>query len=148
MQIGVVPLHCGASPYGLLIGEWPRNVDPARQRGCPASRRASQASGRAFSFDTLASELISGVEVFKSSVARLQSGGVGSAINIRTARPFDYSGFKLSTSLDANYVLTFVEGSFHILAVTITGPAAPMTDLRICSSCSSVGLAHSVNHAR
>src|SRR5262249_11331201 len=63
----------------------------------------SQASGRAFSFDTLASELISGVEVFKSSVARLQSGGVGSAINIRTARPFDYNGFKLSTSLDANY---------------------------------------------
>jgi TonB-dependent receptor len=63
----------------------------------------SQASGRAFSFDTLASELISGVEVFKSSVARLQSGGVGSAINIRTARPFDYRGFKLSTSLDANY---------------------------------------------
>ena len=63
----------------------------------------SQASGRAFSFDTLASELISGVEVYKSSVARLQSGGVGSAINIDTARPFDYEGFKLSASADANY---------------------------------------------
>ncbi|MEP7246170.1 MAG: TonB-dependent receptor, partial [Gammaproteobacteria bacterium] len=62
----------------------------------------SQASGRAFSFDTLASELISGVEVFKSSVARLQSGGVGSAINIDTARPFDYSGFKFSASADVN----------------------------------------------
>jgi len=63
----------------------------------------SQASGRAFSFDTLASELISGVEVYKSSVARLQSGGVGSAINVATARPFDYSGFKFSASADANY---------------------------------------------
>ncbi len=63
----------------------------------------SQASGRAFSFDTLASELISGVEVFKSSVAHLQSGGVGSAINIRTARPFDYRGFKFSASGDINY---------------------------------------------
>ncbi|WP_217705057.1 TonB-dependent receptor [Peristeroidobacter soli] len=63
----------------------------------------AQASGRAFSFDTLASELISGVEVFKSSVAQLQSGGVGSAINIRTARPFDYQGFKLSASGDINY---------------------------------------------
>ncbi len=62
----------------------------------------SQASGRAFSFDTLASELISGVEVFKSSVAHLQSGGVGSAINIATARPFDYGGFKFSASADAN----------------------------------------------
>lgn len=63
----------------------------------------SQASGRAFSFDTLASELISGVEVFKSSVAHLQSGGVGSTINIRTARPFDYRGFKFSASADMNY---------------------------------------------
>lgn len=63
----------------------------------------SQASGRAFSFDTLASELIAGVEVFKSSVAHLQSGGVGSAINIKTARPFDYDGFKFSASGDINY---------------------------------------------
>src|SRR6195256_5151907 len=63
----------------------------------------SQASGRAFSFDTLASELVSGVEVYKSSTARLQSGGVGSTVNIKTARPFDYSGFKFSSSADANY---------------------------------------------
>jgi iron complex outermembrane receptor protein len=63
----------------------------------------SQASGRAFSFDTLASELISGVEVYKSSTARLQSGGVGSTIDIKTARPFDYAGFKFSGSADANY---------------------------------------------
>lgn len=63
----------------------------------------SQASGRAFSFDTLASELVSGVEVFKSSTARLQSGGVGSTINVKTARPFDYAGFKFSGSADANF---------------------------------------------
>ena len=63
----------------------------------------SQASGRAFSFDTLASELVSGVEVYKSSTSRLQSGGVGSTVNIKTARPFDYSGFKFSGSADANY---------------------------------------------
>lgn len=63
----------------------------------------AQASGRSFSFDTLASELIAGVEVFKSSVATLQSGGVGSAINIKTARPFDYRGFKFSASADVNY---------------------------------------------
>src|SRR6266436_1040024 len=63
----------------------------------------SQASGRAFSFDTLASELVSGVEVYKSSTARLQSGGVGSTVNIKTARPFDYSGFKFSGSVDMNH---------------------------------------------
>ena len=63
----------------------------------------SQASGRAFSFDTLASELVSGVEVYKSSTARLQSGGVGSTINVKTARPFDYPGFKFAGSVDGNY---------------------------------------------
>ncbi|MFL6604924.1 MAG: TonB-dependent receptor [Steroidobacteraceae bacterium] len=62
----------------------------------------SQASGRAFSFDTLASELVSGVEVYKSSTSRLQSGGVGSTVNIKTARPFNYSGFKFSGSADVN----------------------------------------------
>jgi len=63
----------------------------------------TQASGRAFSFDVLASELVSGVEVYKSSTARLQSGGVGSTVNIKTARPFDYSGFKFSGSADMNH---------------------------------------------
>ncbi len=63
----------------------------------------SQASGRAFSFDTLASELVSGVEVYKSSTAHLQSGGVGATVNIKTARPFDYSGFKFSGSADVNH---------------------------------------------
>jgi TonB-dependent receptor len=63
----------------------------------------SQASGRAFSFDTLASELVSGVEVYKSSTARYQSGGVGSTVNIKTARPFDYNGRKFSATVDANY---------------------------------------------
>jgi iron complex outermembrane recepter protein len=91
----------------------------------------AQASGRAFSFDTLASELISGVEVFKSSVAHLQSGGVGSAINIKTAQPFDYSGFKVFASGDVNYDEnseesspdaaflisdTFADGRFGVLA--------------------------------
>lgn len=63
----------------------------------------SQASGRAFSFDTLASELVSGVEVYKSSTARYQSGGVGSTVNIKTARPFDYKGMKFAATVDANY---------------------------------------------
>ena len=63
----------------------------------------TQASGRAFSFDVLASELVSGVEVYKSSTARLQSGGVGSTVNIKTARPFDYAGFKFSGSADMNH---------------------------------------------
>src|SRR6202163_3447782 len=71
-------------------------------RQIASSTDPSQASGRSFSFDTLASELVSGVEVYKSATARLQSGGVGSTVNIKTARPFDYSGFKFSDSADMN----------------------------------------------
>src|SRR3984893_13788871 len=63
----------------------------------------TQASGRAFSFDVLAAELVAVVQVYKSSTARLQSGGVGSTVNIKTARPFDYSGFKFSGSADVNH---------------------------------------------
>jgi iron complex outermembrane recepter protein len=72
-------------------------------RQIASSTDPSQASGRSFSFDTLASELVSGVEVYKSATARLQSGGVGSTVNIKTARPFDYSGFKFSGSADMNH---------------------------------------------
>jgi len=71
-------------------------------RQIASSTDPSQASGRAFSFDTLASELVSGVEVYKSSTSRLQSGGVGSTVNIKTARPFDYAGFKFAGSADMN----------------------------------------------
>lgn len=91
----------------------------------------SQASGRAFSFDTLASELVAGVEVYKSSTARLQSGGVGSTINIRTARPFDFKHMRFAATADVNYDSnsekvgpdasflfsdTFADGRFGILA--------------------------------
>src|SRR6202047_5397108 len=63
----------------------------------------TQASGRAFSCDVLASELVSGVQVYKSSTARLQSGGVGSTVNIKTARPFAYPASKSSGSTDMNH---------------------------------------------
>lgn len=72
-------------------------------RQIATSTDPSQAGGRAFSFDTLASELISGVEVYKSSTARLQSGGVGSTLSINTARPFDFNGLKVSATLGGNY---------------------------------------------
>lgn len=58
---------------------------------------------RAFSFDTLASELVGGLDVHKTSTATMQSGGVGSTVNVKTARPFDSKGFKIAGSIKANY---------------------------------------------
>ncbi len=64
---------------------------------------ATENAGRAFSFDLLAPELISGADVYKSSNARIQDGGIGATINIKTARPFDYNGQKIIVSGQANY---------------------------------------------
>ncbi|MBB3859601.1 TonB-dependent receptor [Novosphingobium hassiacum] len=63
--------------------------------GAPASR--------SFDFGNLASEGISGVEVYKSGRATLASGGIGSVINIKTARPLDRSGFQGSIGAKAVY---------------------------------------------
>ena len=64
---------------------------------------ASENDSRAFSFDTIASELVSSLDVHKTSTATMQSGGVGSTININTARPFALNGFKMAGSVKAVY---------------------------------------------
>jgi len=64
---------------------------------------ASEDQSRAFSFDTLASELVSGIAVHKTSSATMQSGGVGSTVNITTARPFDIGEFKAVGTVKAHY---------------------------------------------
>jgi TonB-dependent receptor len=66
-------------------------------------RLATDNQGREFSFDTLASELVSGVMVYKTFGAGMQSGGIGSTIDIETARPFSKSGFKVAGSIKAMF---------------------------------------------
>ena len=63
---------------------------------------ASENMSRAFSFDTLASELVSRLDVHKTSSATMQSGGIGSTVNVTTARPLDI-GFKIAGSVKAVY---------------------------------------------
>jgi TonB-dependent receptor len=64
---------------------------------------ASDNYGREFSFDLLAAELISGADVYKSSQARIQDGGIGATVNLRTARPLDKSGLRGVVTAKANY---------------------------------------------
>ena len=49
---------------------------------------ATDKLGREFSFDTLASEIVSSVTVHKQSQATMQSGGIGATIDVHTAKPF------------------------------------------------------------
>jgi iron complex outermembrane receptor protein len=64
---------------------------------------ATENDGREFSFDVLAAEMISGADVYKSTNATLQEGGIGATINISTARPFDIDGFRVAGSVKGTY---------------------------------------------
>ncbi len=64
---------------------------------------ASDNYGREFSFDLLAAELISGADVYKTSQARMQDGGIGATINLHTARPLDLKGFRAVLTAKGNY---------------------------------------------
>lgn len=66
---------------------------------------------RSFSFDTLASDVVSTVKVYKTANAILPEGGIAGSIDIITARPFDYDGFKLSTRVGALYEETAKKAS-------------------------------------
>ena len=64
---------------------------------------ASERAGREFSFDTLASELIAGADIYKTSNAANQEGGIGATINLKTAKPFDMDGFQAFGSVKGTY---------------------------------------------
>ncbi len=75
-DFNLVLLNGRQMPTALLTG------------GAPASR--------SFDFGNLASEGIAGVDVYKSGRADLPTGGIGSTLNIKTARPLDAPGMRYS----------------------------------------------------
>jgi TonB-dependent receptor len=64
---------------------------------------ASPPNSRSFDFGNLASEGIAGVEVFKSGRATVPTGGIGSVINIKTAKPLDRPGLHGSVGVKGVY---------------------------------------------
>ncbi len=72
-------------------------VMPATQLGATGGL----VNNRAFDMSNIASEGVSGVEVFKTSKANVASGGIGATINLKTLRPLDTPGLKLSVGLKA-----------------------------------------------
>ena len=71
----------------------------------------SPPSSRSFDFANLASEGIAAVEVYKSGRATVESGGIGSLINIRTPRPLDNPGMRGSLSVKGVYDTSRNEGN-------------------------------------
>lgn len=64
---------------------------------------ASGSGGREVELDIFASEIIQQVTVQKSPRASDEEGGIAGAVNISTARPFDYSGHELVGSVEGAY---------------------------------------------
>jgi TonB-dependent receptor len=60
-------------------------------------------NGRGLSFADVPSELLAGVDVFKSPTADMVEGGIAGTVNLRTRVPFDQKGFLVAGSLEMNY---------------------------------------------
>jgi TonB-dependent receptor len=63
---------------------------------------ATENRGREYSFDILPAELISGVDIIKSATADQIEGGIGSTVNMKTAKPLEL-GNKMIMSGQGNY---------------------------------------------
>jgi iron complex outermembrane recepter protein len=64
---------------------------------------ATDNAGREFSFDVLSADIIQKTEVFKSSQANLQEGGIGATVNVSTPKPFDFKDTKFSAAIGGIY---------------------------------------------
>ncbi|WP_368564349.1 TonB-dependent receptor [Pseudoxanthomonas sp. UTMC 1351] len=58
---------------------------------------------RGFDFNTFASELFSQVKVNKTQSAQMDEGSLGSTVDLRGSRPFDFDGFQASASGQYGY---------------------------------------------
>ena len=58
--------------------------------------------GRSLSFEDVPPELMAGVDIYKNPSAEQTEGGIAGLVNLRTAMPFDYKGFKGAASLEAS----------------------------------------------
>jgi TonB-dependent receptor len=67
------------------------NIVTLNGRQMPAANieNTIASTSRSFDFANLAAEGVSGVEIYKSGRASVTTGGIGSVINIKTAKPFD-----------------------------------------------------------
>ena len=66
---------------------------------------------RSYDFSNIASEGVSGVEVYKSGRADVPTGGIGSTINIKTTRPLEAPGFNATFAASGMHDTSQEEGN-------------------------------------
>lgn len=55
-------------------------------------------TSRDFDFSTIASDVLSGVDVYKTTVVSIPTGGIGSTIDVKTVRPLERAGQRAAVS--------------------------------------------------
>ncbi|MEO7208398.1 MAG: TonB-dependent receptor [Steroidobacteraceae bacterium] len=63
---------------------------------------ATDDDGRDLAFDVLPSEVIAAADVLKSSEASAMEGSIGGTVNLRTASPFEHTGFHAGVHAEGN----------------------------------------------
>lgn len=63
----------------------------------------SALNGRSLGFQDVPSELLGGVDVYKSPTADRIEGGISGIVNLRTRKPFDQAGTLIAGSVENNY---------------------------------------------
>lgn len=89
------------------------NVVTLNGRQMPAANieATSASASRSFDFANLAAESVSAVEVYKTGKASLATGGIGSVINIRTARPLEQDDLVANMGVKAMHDTSNENGS-------------------------------------
>ena len=59
--------------------------------------------GRSLNFEDVPPELMAGIDIYKNPSAEQIEGAIGGLVNLRTAMPFDYKGFKGSLGVSETY---------------------------------------------
>jgi iron complex outermembrane recepter protein len=81
---------------------------------------ATDGDGREFAFDVLPSEVISGADVLKSAEAPNLEGSIGGSINLRSARPLEGVGKRISLSAEGDYNDLSEDNGFKVSGVFST----------------------------
>ena len=97
--VNVVTGSAAAGGFGENQNISIRGTDPSAQPdsarrpfGCDrrlVRARPAESGGRSFDFSLLPSEIVGSLEVFKSSEADLQEGGIGGTVNLHSRKPLD-----------------------------------------------------------
>lgn len=80
------------------------NLITLNGRSMPAGQIGAEGNlinQRSFDMSNIASEGVSGIEVFKTGKANVASGGIGSTINLKTRRPLDDAGVHATVGVKA-----------------------------------------------